>query len=73
MNPESELAVVIPTKNDESTIGSLVLLTRQMVNTVIVVDDVSQDRTSTSLISLLNRSHSSSLHALFGYPGFLNA
>lgn len=45
MNPESELAVVIPTKNDESTIGSLVLLTRQMVNTVIVVDDVSQDRT----------------------------
>ncbi|HQJ88813.1 MAG TPA: glycosyltransferase [Methanoregulaceae archaeon] len=45
MNPESELAVIIPTKNDEVTIGSLVLLARQMVNNVIVVDDLSQDRT----------------------------
>lgn len=45
MNPESELAIIIPTKNDEMTIGSLVLLARQMVNTVIVVDDLSQDRT----------------------------
>ena len=45
MNPESELAVIIPTKNDEATIGSLVLLARQMVNNVIVVDDLSQDRT----------------------------
>lgn len=45
MNPESDLAVVIPTKNDESTIGSLVLLLCQMVNHVIVVDDSSEDRT----------------------------
>jgi glycosyltransferase involved in cell wall biosynthesis len=45
MTPESDLAVVIPTSNDESTIGSLVLLTRQMVNHVIVVDDGSADRT----------------------------
>ena len=45
MTPESDLAVVIPTDNDELTIGSLVLLTRQMVNHVIVVDDCSQDRT----------------------------
>ncbi len=45
MTPESDLAVVIPTNNDELTIGSLVLLTRQMVNHVIVVDDCSTDRT----------------------------
>ena len=45
MKPESDLAVVIPTCNDEPTIGSLVLLTRQMVSHVIVVDDSSQDRT----------------------------
>jgi glycosyltransferase involved in cell wall biosynthesis len=45
MTPESDLAVVIPAKNDELTIGSLVLLLRQMVNHVIVVDDCSQDRT----------------------------
>jgi len=45
MTADSDLAVVIPTHNDESTIGSLVLLTIQMVNRVIVVDDGSEDRT----------------------------
>ena len=41
----SRIAVVIPTRNNELTIGSLVLLARQYAGHVIVVDDSSHDRT----------------------------
>jgi glycosyltransferase involved in cell wall biosynthesis len=43
--PPSHIAVVIPTHNNELTIGSLVILARQCARHVIVVDDASHDRT----------------------------
>jgi glycosyltransferase involved in cell wall biosynthesis len=43
--PEPNLAVVIPTKNNELVIGSLVLLARRYAARVIVADDGSTDRT----------------------------
>jgi len=43
--PQSRIAVVIPTRNNELTIGSIVLLARQHAGHVIVVDDASHDRT----------------------------
>ncbi len=43
--PQSRIAVVIPTRNNELTIGSIVLLARQHAGHVIVVDDSSHDRT----------------------------
>src|SRR5208283_4862816 len=45
--PEPRLAVVIPTQNNELSIGSLVLLARQHTSYVIVVDDGSRDNTVT--------------------------
>lgn len=41
----SDVAVVIPTENNELVIGSLVLLASLYANRVIVVDDSSHDRT----------------------------
>ncbi len=43
--PLSRIAVVIPTRNNELTIGSIVLLAHQHAGHVIVVDDASNDRT----------------------------
>jgi glycosyltransferase involved in cell wall biosynthesis len=43
--PPSRIAVVIPTHNNESTIGSLILLARQCTRHIIVADDASHDRT----------------------------
>ncbi len=45
--PEPRLAVVIPARNNELSIGSLVLLARQYASHVIVVDDGSHDKTVT--------------------------
>jgi len=42
-----QIAVIIPTLNNELLIGSLVLLARQYASYVIVVDDGSQDKTVT--------------------------
>lgn len=46
MSPEPRLAVVLPAKDNELYIGSLVLLSRQHAAQVIVVDDASRDRTA---------------------------
>ena len=43
--PDARLAVVIPAKDNELMIGSLVLLSRQYAGHVIVADDLSRDRT----------------------------
>jgi glycosyltransferase involved in cell wall biosynthesis len=43
--PLSHLAVIIPTKNNELSIGTLVLLSKEYAENVIVVDDGSTDRT----------------------------
>ena len=43
--PTSDLAVVIPTKDNELVIGSLVVLARRYAVTVIVADDGSTDET----------------------------
>ena len=45
MLPNPRLAVVLPVKDNELVIGSLVLLSRQYAGQVIVVDDTSADRT----------------------------
>jgi glycosyltransferase involved in cell wall biosynthesis len=44
-DPDSGLAVLIPSKNDELSVGSLVILARQYASHVIVVDDRSRDNT----------------------------
>jgi len=44
-NPLSRLAVIIPTFNNELTIGTLVILAKKYAVNVIVVDDGSTDRT----------------------------
>jgi glycosyltransferase involved in cell wall biosynthesis len=44
-SPDPRLAVVIPAKDSELMIGSLVLLSRQYAGHVIVSDDSSRDRT----------------------------
>lgn len=44
--PEADLAVVIPTRENELAIGSLVILARQYAGLVIVADDGSRDRTA---------------------------
>ena len=44
--PQKGLCAVLPAYNEELVIGSVVLLTKQFVNRVIVVDDGSSDRTS---------------------------
>lgn len=44
--PDSRIAVVIPAKDNELVIGSLVLLARQYAGRVIVSDDGSKDRTA---------------------------
>ena len=46
MSPEPQLAVVLPAKDNELHIGSLVLLCRSYAAHVIVVDDGSRDRTA---------------------------
>ncbi|HII98435.1 MAG TPA: glycosyltransferase family 2 protein [Methanoregula sp.] len=46
INPDPKIAVVIPAKDNELMIGSLVLLARQYAGTVIVADDSSKDRTA---------------------------
>jgi glycosyltransferase involved in cell wall biosynthesis len=43
--PDPRLGVVIPTLNNELSIGSLVLLARQYAGHVLVVDDSSHDKT----------------------------
>ncbi len=43
--PEPDLAVIIPTKNNELVVGSLVLLARRYAAQVIVADDGSTDHT----------------------------
>jgi glycosyltransferase involved in cell wall biosynthesis len=45
--PNQQTAVIIPTLNNELSIGSLVLLARQYASYVIVVDDGSEDKTVT--------------------------
>lgn len=62
-DPEADLAVVIPTRNNELAIGSLVVLSRLYAGTVIVADDASQDRTA----EVAERSGADVVSA--GYPG----
>jgi glycosyltransferase involved in cell wall biosynthesis len=45
-NPQKGLIAVIPAYNEQIALGSVVLLARQYVDRVIVVDDGSTDRTS---------------------------
>ncbi|AKB23632.1 dolichyl-phosphate beta-D-mannosyltransferase [Methanosarcina sp. MTP4] len=44
--PPQNITVILPAYNEEVAIGSIVLLTRQYADTVIVVDDGSSDRTA---------------------------
>nr|WP_319375703.1 glycosyltransferase [uncultured Methanoregula sp.] len=43
--PSSQFAVIIPTRNNELIIGSLIILARQYTTHVIIADDDSQDKT----------------------------
>ena len=44
--PPQQIIAILPSFNEEVSIGSIVLLTRLYVDKVIVVDDGSSDRTS---------------------------
>ncbi len=46
LQPPQNITVILPAFNEEVAIGSIVLLTRQYADTVIVVDDGSSDRTA---------------------------